>query len=412
MALHPPEHVLVLEDDVDYRHLLVSMLAGCPDTFRIEAAGTLSEALAAVGRQPPQVMLVDLNVPDSSGYATFLSLRRSAGDACMIVLTSVDDDEVAVRALHDGADDYLVKQLTHPGMITRRIRLARERQEATGAPASSHWKGRALGFLGGKGGVGTSTIAFNVAAALACGGVPTTFIDLDPGPGIWWHYIPGRPARDLSLLLEKPARVLTRSDIEECVVEPIRGLRLLGMPESRSVWRPLPREHVDALVALSRQTGSCAVVDLGSRFDDAVAAALGACQCLVLVVDSDPSSISRGAAMYSQVQAVMRSSPCDVQMVLVERNSGRDLPLEEITRTMKLAPIGTINPAVDALGASYTARLPLAALHPDDAFSRDIQALVDSLTMRLRATVCMPARLPAPVARRTCRQQTFRCPSA
>ncbi|HUI56786.1 MAG TPA: response regulator [Bryobacteraceae bacterium] len=377
-----------------------------PDTFRVEAAGTLSEALAAVGRQLPDVVLLDLNLPDSSGYSTFLNLRRHASEACLIVLTSVDDDEVALRAVDDGADDYLVKQLTHPGVIARRIRMARKRQDVAGAPAGGYLKGRALGFLGVKGGVGTSTIAVNVAAALAGGGVTTTFIDLEPGPGIWSQYISARPARDLSFVLEKPARVMTPSDIEECVAEPIRGLRLLGIPESRGVWRPLRREYVDAIVALSRQTGSCPVLDLGSRVDDGVAAALGACECLILVIDADPGSIACGAAMCSQLESVMRASPCDLQMVAVERVPGRDFPLEEVARTMKMAPIGTIRSAADALGASYSADLPLAALHPEDGFSRDIQTLVDSLCIRLRATAATPAQLPSPGARRMCRQQT------
>jgi CheY-like chemotaxis protein len=126
--------ILVVEDnpaDVDFIHEMLPQ-AG-PLNFQIESVGRLSEALTRLERKDIDLVLLDLGLPDSHGLVTFHKLRQVAPDVPVIVLTGIDDEELAVTAVQDGAQDYLVKGQISGRTLVRVIRYALERQKAAKA---------------------------------------------------------------------------------------------------------------------------------------------------------------------------------------------------------------------------------------------------------------------------------------
>jgi CheY-like chemotaxis protein len=91
-----------------------------------------SQALRDARLLSMAVFPLDLSLPDSQGLATFRALRQAAPEMPVIVLTGTDDDEQAMAAVREGAQDYLIKgQITAP-LVWRAIRYAVERQKLTG----------------------------------------------------------------------------------------------------------------------------------------------------------------------------------------------------------------------------------------------------------------------------------------
>ena len=126
--------ILVVEDnpaDVDFIHEMLPQ-AG-PLNFQIESVERLSEALTRLERKDIDLVLLDLGLPDSHGLATFHKLRQVAPNVPVIVLTGIDDQELAVTAVRDGAQDYLVKGQISGKPLVRTIRYALERQKAEAA---------------------------------------------------------------------------------------------------------------------------------------------------------------------------------------------------------------------------------------------------------------------------------------
>jgi len=92
-------------------------------------AKTLAEGIDAVLHDTPDVVLLDLSLPDSSGLATVQAMRAALPDTPMIVLTGFDDNALAIAALEAGAQDYLVKGHFEHDALERAVRHARVRQK-------------------------------------------------------------------------------------------------------------------------------------------------------------------------------------------------------------------------------------------------------------------------------------------
>ena len=121
--------ILIIEDNAADTDLIQEMLpqAG-PLNFQIESVTRLSGALTRLERGDADLVLVDLGLPDSQGLPTFQTLRKAAPGIPVIVLSGNDDQELAVAAMRDGAQDYLVKGRISGDLLVRSIRYAVERE--------------------------------------------------------------------------------------------------------------------------------------------------------------------------------------------------------------------------------------------------------------------------------------------
>ena len=93
----------------------------------------LSEALNYLANEIFDVILLDLSLPDSRGLETFVSAHHQAKATPIIVLTGLNDETLAIRAMQEGAQDYLVKGQVTGDLLVRSMRYAIERQRADDA---------------------------------------------------------------------------------------------------------------------------------------------------------------------------------------------------------------------------------------------------------------------------------------
>jgi PAS domain S-box-containing protein len=137
--------ILLVEDNpIDASLLQNSMQKSGGGRFDLEVAGSLAEALACLGRGQTDLVLTDLNLPDSNGLDTFKAVKAAARDVPVIVLSGVDDETTAVNAVHSGAEDYLVKDRLTPPLVLRAIIYAIERTQAKKATLQAQEKYRSI----------------------------------------------------------------------------------------------------------------------------------------------------------------------------------------------------------------------------------------------------------------------------
>ncbi len=120
--------ILAIEDNLADAEILRELLGDQRGSlFEITHAGTLAAAKSLVPGGKIDFILLDLGLPDSQGIETLRAMRSVSSEIPIVVLTGFDDEETGMKALHEGAQDYLVKgQITGPS-LSRSIRYANER---------------------------------------------------------------------------------------------------------------------------------------------------------------------------------------------------------------------------------------------------------------------------------------------
>lgn len=123
--------LLLIEDSPDDAALVLSVLEESPN-FKgiIEHRNRLSRGISRLAEDGIDVVLLDFSLPDSFGIDTFRRLHGAYPEIPVIVLTSLDDDRLALQAVSEGAQDYLVKKELEQRLLTRSIRYAIERNRA------------------------------------------------------------------------------------------------------------------------------------------------------------------------------------------------------------------------------------------------------------------------------------------
>ena len=123
--------VLLVEDNPADARLIRELLSDSTDArFQLHSAVTLAGGLEIIGAQPCDVVLLDLSLPDSQGLNTLHRMHAFVPHIPIIVLTGMDNDSLALTAMRNGAQDYLLKGKFDLGLLTRAIRYTMERKKA------------------------------------------------------------------------------------------------------------------------------------------------------------------------------------------------------------------------------------------------------------------------------------------
>lgn len=122
--------VLLIEDNPGDARLIIEYLAPAGEArFNVTVAGRLDSGKNLLDDEIYDIVLLDLNLPDSDGLATFEHLHSHSPLVPVIVLTGLDSDEIGIAAMHKGAQDYLFKGDANRSALVRSIRYSIERAQ-------------------------------------------------------------------------------------------------------------------------------------------------------------------------------------------------------------------------------------------------------------------------------------------
>src|SRR5438270_2283930 len=136
--------VLLVEDNVLDAKFITGLLRLPTATLQFQHVTRLGEALSHLESDRPDVILLDLNLEDSAGYQTFYRIQQAASGAAILVLSGSDDEELAIRTVREGAQDYLVKGSFDGRLLLRAILYAIERKRSEEALRQSEARVRAI----------------------------------------------------------------------------------------------------------------------------------------------------------------------------------------------------------------------------------------------------------------------------
>ncbi len=137
--------VLLIDDEADFaRHVGEILAQSRGGTFELFTCDQLERGLSVLSEGHMDVLLMDLSLPDGAGMANIKRAQDQAPRVPVLVLGHLEDEAIAIEAVHEGAQDYLVKSQLNPQLLTRAIRYAIERQRADAALMEAEQKYRGI----------------------------------------------------------------------------------------------------------------------------------------------------------------------------------------------------------------------------------------------------------------------------
>jgi diguanylate cyclase (GGDEF)-like protein/PAS domain S-box-containing protein len=211
-------NVLIVEDEPAVSDYLKELLCGGgQQDFFCSEANTLASGLARLEEKAPDVVLLDLGLPDSSGMDTALTVRRKYPALPIIVLTGISNEEIGVQAVRMDIQDYLIKGQISGSLLIRSIRYSIERKRILDALRESETNYRGL--------FDTMTEAFSQCEIiLDAGGKPVDFRYLNVNKA--WERLTGISADEAQ---GKTARELA-PDVEQNLIDICGTVALSGKP--------------------------------------------------------------------------------------------------------------------------------------------------------------------------------------
>ncbi len=365
--------ILIVDDDPNALRLVSYAFEA--EGYEVATASTGAEALARLGSQRPDLVVLDVMMPDMSGLEVCERIRGDPAMARLPILMLSARGLVAdrVTGLRSGADDYLPKPADTSELIARAEALL-TRASYTAVSAA-----QVLAFLGAKGGTGTTTAAVNVAVHLAGQGKVVSLVELRPGPGSASSLLKLQPVHDLGTLLATPAAQIGEA-LPSHLVPHSSGLRLLAAPQAVEQPCEITAEWVDALISALTEDADYVILDLPAAWSAANQAAVRRARYTALVCEPEPVSLSCAKTMLATLQrwGVMGDL---VGLLIVSRGLIiSPMPLPTMRAAVPVGVVGVIPPTADAGLAAARDGTPLVTLQPQHVAVSAMKELALRLT--------------------------------
>ena len=377
------EKILIVDDDLDTLKLVGLILQR--HGFQIAAASGGLQALSKAATERPDIILLDLMMPDLDGYEVTRRLRANAALAhipiIMFTAKTLLDDKVA--GFEAGADDYLTKP-THPSELVAHVKALIARSQATQARTAPIALGRIVSFLSAKGGAGTSTAALNFAAAAAQTGQHVILADLHPGSGSIGLML-GMTARpSAGSLLAKPISDLDQRTVGDQLTAHPSGIRVLASaPEPSEVHLTNNAAQVETVAKTLAQMSQLLVLDLGTGLAEASRRIAALSDLLVVVSEPTRLSLLQSKALVARLMDLGLPA-ARIEVVLVNRSPSTLQISWQQAEQMLGAKISTIvTPAPELAYQSVEAGTPMVLLRADSLTADQLRKMTNQMLERL-----------------------------
>jgi len=376
------EKILVVDDDLDTLKLVGLMLERQGYEITVASNGLLGLSKAATER--PDLILLDIMMPDIDGYEVTRRLRADPTLAhipvIMFTAKSMVDDKVA--GFEVGVDDYLTKP-THPAELTAHVKAVLARSAQTRAAPSE--KATTIGFLGVKGGVGTSTLTLNVGVSLRHLNQDVIVADLNPGCGSIGLDLGFANPQGLGHLLSRSLKDIHLRSVEAELVAHKTGVRLLlaaCRPKDSDLAQAVPQ--MEAVVRNLAVMCTTLLLDLGTGIRPYVKPILQLCDRVLLIVEPvhPTDTIARALIEDLQSSGIVRGK---MALVLVTRErTSLQIPWRQIETDLGLPLAGIISPAPEQAHQASQGGTPLVILSPDSLVTDQIHKLAANIAGTLQ----------------------------
>jgi pilus assembly protein CpaE len=369
--------ILVVDDDSSTLRLIGYMLER--GGFQVQLAGDGEDGLAKVLRQPPDLVVLDVMMPGLNGYQVCERLRTDPRTAHIpvIILTARSQRIDQQTALEAGADLYLSKPVSPTELLGKVNDLLYRSPHVPPAAAAKILAGRIISTFSLRGGVGVTSLAVNLAVALAQqyhNAVP--LVDLSLATGHAAIMLNLHPRLTIAHLL---AGRVDSETIEKHLLPHPSGVHLLAAPPVPSPPGAIPAEAVKRLLDTLKPLYSYVVVDTAPLLDDVTMSVLDTSDTILLVFSPEVLSVQTTLATRQALQAGGVTLE-KVLLVLNQTTPKPALPLKTIENALK-QPIEMTIPYEPKQAQAIAMGQPLLIGDPALPLSAAVRAIASAVSV-------------------------------
>lgn len=398
--------VLLVDDIADAREQIRRLIQFDPNIEVIGDARNGKEAIELSVKLKPDVVIMDVNMPDMDGIAATEIIREKVPYVQVIFLTVQTDNNYMRRAMNVGARDFLSKPPSFDELINaiRRAGLNAKNEltkitqvygtgplSSTGSmPVLGSQSGKIIVLYSPKGGTGCTTLATNLALALKDGNNRVLLVDANVQFGDVAVFL-NEQVRNT--ILDLTSRV---DDLDEDVVEEVvskhaaSGISILAAPQRPEMAEKVNCEQFSKTLQYLRNTYNYIVVDTASYLTDVVQGAIESADLIILVTTQDIPAIKNANAFLMLADA---SSISREKILFVMNHYDRRIAItpERISENLRQPILVTIPFEERVVTSAINRGVPLLLENRTCLVSKGIFALADASRERLAKLDTQPA---------------------
>jgi CheY-like chemotaxis protein len=383
------EKILIIDDDVDTLRLVGLMLQR--QGYEISAASNGTQGLAKALDERPDLILLDVMMPDMDGYEVARRLRKNPVTVNVPILmftakTQLDDK---VAGFEVGADDYLTKP-THPTELQAHVKalLARSAQKdkepAKVVTASNEHHGYMIGVLSARGGLGVSSLASNLAASIYSRTQSDVILaELTPGQGTIGTDFGFQNQKGLTELLRGTLAEITREKVESSLSSHPSGLKLLLASENpRDVTLTSQVQNYEALVNRLSTLARFIILDMGNGLPAFVQKILPMCNERIIVVEGVQGTIQHTKLLIDEI-ADLKIDRKTISVILNNRmRTESQMQQAQVQEKLGHLITATLTPAPEAFVQAMRMQTPAVICQPTNMTSQQFLKIADGVLER------------------------------
>jgi pilus assembly protein CpaE len=410
MPEQPIIRVLIVDDITETRDNLEKLLFFEKDIQVVAKAGTGREAVAMAKQHQPDVVLMDINMPDMDGIAATEAILSQVPTVQVIMMSVQGEQDYLRRSMLAGAREFLTKpisaeELYHAIRHVFRLQTTQRRyvsttqiEQAPSGDGGGGGQGQIIAVFSPKGGVGTSSISANLAVALRqLTGKKIVLVDgnlIFGDIGVIMNLVSNKTIADLANRISE----LDRDLINDVLATHTSQVKVLLAPPNPQTGELVTSDHLRAILDQLRKEYDYVVVDTQSSFQDRALAVLDVADRIVTLMTLEMPCI-KNIKLFLEVAELLEYPPEKTLLVLNKADSRMGIRVENVEENIQHKVALQIGNAAHEMALSINQGVPLVIEKRSHQTAKDIFALAGLISnARGGATVKADDKSPQPKA--------------
>lgn len=331
---------IVIVDDIEETRENVKTILSFDNRICVVGEGANGEEAVELAKSiEPDIILMDINMPVMDGIRATEIISSQTPNVIVIIMSVQGEMEYLRKAMSAGARDYLSKPFSGEDIINTIIHLhenENKKRLASGEkPKEQNVSGKIIAVFSAKGGIGKSTIAVNLAAAIAREEKErVALVDLDLVFGVQGLLLNLQPRSTINDLIRELEHVETYN-IHEYMTVHYSGTYLLSAPPKPEYAEYITPKHIQKILEILRKSFKYVVVDVPIGFSDNNLTVLDMADKILMISGIDLVSIKNTKTAFDVMNSLHYSKD-KIQMVLNRVDTSNGITVSDIEKAMNM----------------------------------------------------------------------------